>query len=84
MPKKFIVIFALIILAQVFFSFFYSSEIITQNNLLFDNQQKYQELNIKNIEFQKQFAQLTSLNFLQTKIASQSLVPINKTINLNN
>jgi len=53
--KPFFLILFLLIISQVFFSFYYSSEIINQNNLIDKNQTILQSLKIKNQELAKDF-----------------------------
>lgn len=72
----------IILVLQIFFSFFYSSNIITQNNQLYENQQQYQELKIKQQILEKQFTDLTSLYFLDRLEDSQQLIFLKNKINI--
>jgi len=84
MPKIIFVFFVLVAFIQIFFSFIYSSEIINQNNILYNNQQQLEKIKIKNIFLQKEFAQLNSLESIQYKISSTSgYRPLTQELNLN-
>jgi len=82
MSKFLVATFILAVFVQIIFSFFYSSEIINQNNILFKNQQKLEQLKTINQSLQKQLAQTTSLDHLQTIISQQNLQPISQEIDL--
>lgn len=73
----------LIVVVQILFSFYYSSEIINQNNYLNSNQTKLDLLQTNNQELENQLAKITSLNYLQSIIQSKNLIPIKQEINLN-
>jgi hypothetical protein len=75
-----IIIFFLSI--QIIFSFYYSSEIITQNNLLNDYQNKIDTLKVKNSDLKKILSETTSLSHLESLIKTENYSPIVKTINL--
>lgn len=83
MINKFIgpIIF-LIVLVQILFSFYYSSEIITQNNNLNKNLNQLSTLKIQNEELENKFAQITSLNNLNQIIKAKNFVPIKQEISL--
>lgn len=72
----------IVVVLQIFFSFFYSSDIITQNSQLYQNQQQYQELKIKQQILEKEFTQLTSLNYLNELEDSQQLIFLKNKIEL--
>ena len=74
------IIFAL--LTQILFSFYYSGEIINQNNILNKNQTKYNFLKESDQSLQKELALLTSINSIRSKTASQSFVLIQKYLDL--
>ncbi|MDD4937832.1 MAG: hypothetical protein PHX34_02325 [Candidatus Shapirobacteria bacterium] len=82
MPKIFNYILFTSILIQVLFSFFYSSEIINQNNQLYQNQQEYQELKIENQNLEKIFSNLSSIHHLTQENQNKNLNFINQKINL--
>lgn len=82
MPKTFSYIFFAVILIQILFSFFYSSEIINQNNYLYQNQQKYQELKLEKQKLEKTFSDLSSINRLVEENQNTNLFLIKQTINL--
>lgn len=73
----------LIVIAQILFSFYYSSEIINQNNYLNSSQTKLDLLKTNNQELENQLTKITSLNYLQPIIQSKNLIPIKQEINLN-
>jgi len=82
MTKILNIILIFVIITQILFSFFYSSEIITQNNQLYQNQQLYQELKIDKQILEKRFSDLTSLQYLQNLESSQGLIFLQNKINL--
>lgn len=82
MPKIFNFIFIFVIVIQIVFSFFYSSEIITQNNQLYENQQQHQVLKIEQQILEKKFFDLTSLYHLDQLGDYQNSTFIKNTINL--
>jgi len=79
----FIIIFTLITI-QIFFSFYYSSEIINQNNLINKNQTILNSLKIENKELEKQFTSLSSLNYLQNIINQKDYINLKNNFNLQN
>ncbi|MFA5749657.1 MAG: hypothetical protein WC895_00335 [Candidatus Shapirobacteria bacterium] len=84
MPKFFSIIIVLILIIQIIFSFFYSSNIITQNNQLNENQQKYDNLKLEVEIIEQQMADLNSIKNIKDSSSSANLQFIKKTINLNN
>jgi len=82
MSKIFNYILFTSILIQILFSFFYSSEIINQNNQLYQNQQEYQELKIENQNLEKNFSNLNSIYHLVQENQNKNLNFINQKINL--
>ncbi|MFA5532559.1 MAG: hypothetical protein WDA13_03105 [Candidatus Shapirobacteria bacterium] len=82
MPKIFSYFLLSIVLFQIIFSFFYSSEIITQNNTLYQNQQDYQKLKIENQNLEKTFSDLSSIHRLVENNQNTNLLFINQKINL--
>lgn len=58
----------LIVFVQFLFSFYYSSEIINQNNLSYKNQIEYQQLKIVNQDFEQQLATFNSINYLSKNL----------------
>ncbi|MDD4785482.1 MAG: hypothetical protein PHH12_03465 [Candidatus Shapirobacteria bacterium] len=72
--KPFFLIIFLLIISQIFFSFYYSSEIISQNNMINQNQIILQSLKIENQELEKQFTSLTSLNHIQSLIEDKNYI----------
>jgi len=69
--KSFFLFFFLLIVSQVLFSFYYSSEIINQNNLISENETALQSLKIENQDLEKKFTSATSLS--QTQIFNLSI-----------
>lgn len=82
MPKIFNYLLFSVVLFQILFSFFYSSEIITQNNNLYQNQQEYQRLKIEKQNLEKNFSDLSSINRLIQENQTTNLNFINQKINL--
>lgn len=82
MPKIFTYTLFVIISAQIIFSFFYSSEIINQNNKLYENQQEHQKLKIENQNLEKKFADLASIYNLNQQSQNKALIFVNQRINL--
>ena len=82
MPKFLTYTLTIIIFFQIIFSFYYSSEIINQNNQLYQNQQEYQKLKIENQSLEKTFTDLSSIFYLNQERQKYSLTDINEKINL--
>ena len=82
--KSFFLIFFLLIVSQVIFSFYYSSEIINQNNLISKNQISLQSLKIENQELEKLFNSSTSLNQTQILISQKNYINLKETLNIEN
>ncbi|MFA6369171.1 MAG: hypothetical protein WCX20_02210 [Candidatus Shapirobacteria bacterium] len=76
--KPFFLIIFLLIISQIFFSFYYSSEIISQNNMINQNQIILQSLKIENQELEKQFTSLTSLSHIQSLIEDKNYINLKK------
>lgn len=83
MPKFFITIIVISLITQIIFSFFYSSQILTQNNQLNQNQIKLNELTLEIESLQKQTADLSSINHLNLSTPSASFRFINKSLIIN-
>lgn len=82
MSKIYISLIVAILVIQIIFSFFYSSSIITQNNQLNENQQKYDQIKLENELLEKQIADLSSINQLKNSSDSANLQFIQKNIDL--
>jgi hypothetical protein len=82
--KPFFLILFLLITSQILFSFYYSSEIINQNNIINQNQINLQSLKITNQELEKQFTSLTSLNQIHLLIDQKNYINLKETLNLQN
>lgn len=82
MPKQFSYILITIIAIQIIFSFFYSSEILNQNDQLYQNQLEYQNLKIENQSLEKKFTDLSSINQLVTEQQKQSFIYIDQKVDL--
>jgi len=68
MPKFFITIISLALIVQIIFSFFYSSDIITQNTNLTNNQTKYNSLKLEVESLEKQLSDINSIKNISTKV----------------
>lgn len=68
------------IIVQIIFSFYYSSNIVNQNNQLDEYKQNYQKLNMEIALTKKELADLTSIQHYQEGSPSASLSPISKSI----
>lgn len=79
----FLFIFSLIIV-QVIFSFYYSSEIINQNNLVNQNQITLKSLKIENQELEKKLATLSSLQIIEASANQKKYINLKETLNLQN
>jgi len=84
MSKTLIVLTFSSIIAQIIFSFYYSSNIVSQNNQLDEYQQKYKVLILDIAETKKQLAILTSIQHFQESTSSAVLFPNTKSINISN
>ena len=72
------------IIAQIIFSFYYSGNIVNQNNQLDEYKLKYQQLNLELAETKKQLTTLTSIQHFQESSHSASLFTNNQSINISN
>lgn len=82
--KSFFLFFFLLIISQVLFSFYYSSEIVNQNNLISKNEIILQSLKIENQELEKTFTLTTSLNQTQILTSQKNYINLEKNLNLQN
>lgn len=82
--KIFIIILVITIVLQISFSFYYSSEIINQNNSLNKNLSQLDILEKQQQSLEKKLADLTSILNLQNQIKTKNLIPINKNFSLLN
>lgn len=82
--KPFFIILFILIASQILFSFYYSSEIINQNNIINQNQTTLQSLKITNQELEKQLTSLTSLNQIQFLVDQKKYINLKETLNLQN
>lgn len=82
--KPFFIILFLLILGQVIFSFYYSSEIINQNNLINQNEVLLQSLKIEKQELEKNLASITSIYQLQNNINQTNYINLQESLNLQN
>lgn len=84
MPYRYyILIILFLFILQISFSIFYSSEIITQNNIYYENQVKLESLKENNQALTNELSRLTSMNYLENKIKNLGLSPINQKLDLN-
>lgn len=74
----------LVIIFHIFFSFYYSSEIINQNNLYSKNQIKIIQLKNEKQNLEIERDKLFSLNYINQKLPDFFLSPIKQNIDLNN
>lgn len=81
--KKILYLLVAGLMMQILFSFYYSGEIINQNNLLSNNQLKHNQLKKEIQSLEKNFTSLTSIQNIQAKTASQSYIVIEKKLELN-
>jgi predicted PurR-regulated permease PerM len=81
MPKIFVGLISIILLAQILFSFFYSSSIITQNSKLIDNQTKYDSLKLEVESLEQQVADINSIKNISSKTADKNLQFIKNSLN---
>lgn len=72
MPKFFVTIISLALIIQIIFSFFYSSDIITQNTNLANNQTKYNSLKLEVESLEKQLSDINSIKNISTKVNNNS------------
>jgi len=84
MSKTLIVLTFSSIIAQIVFSFYYSSNIVNQNNQLDEYKLKYQQLTFDLSETKKQLTTLTSFQSFQDSTSSAVLFPNTKSINISN
>lgn len=72
------------VLFQIAFSFYYSSEILNQNNLIYTNQSYFDSIKIQNQELEKKLALITSISNIKKQIETKNYIPISQMINLKN
>ncbi len=82
MSKTLLVLTFTSIIAQIIFSFYYSSNIVNQNNQLDEYKLKYQQLTIEIAETKKQLVDLTSIQKYQQATPSGNLFINTKSINI--
>lgn len=82
MLKTFNLILVSAIIIQIIFSFFYSSEIITQNNNLYENQQQHQSLKLEKQTLEKKLSDYISIYKLNQENNYQNLSFIKQKIDL--
>lgn len=82
--KPFFLVLFLLIIVQVLFSFYYSSEIISQNNLINKNQLILEALEIENQELEEKVASASSLRQLQNSISQKNYINLKEKLNLQN
>lgn len=81
--KFYIYILIVVFIFQIAFSFYYSSEIINQNNNYNVNLEKFQNINKENLKIKKELSINNSLKNIFSKISSQSAQPIKEKMVLN-
>ncbi|MFA6185144.1 MAG: hypothetical protein WCT51_02340 [Candidatus Shapirobacteria bacterium] len=82
--KPFFLLIFFLIIIQVVFSFYYSSEIINQNNLINQNQVTLQSFKIENQELEEKLAILSSLTKIEATASQKKYINLKETINLKN
>ncbi|MDD3003202.1 MAG: hypothetical protein PHS06_05040 [Candidatus Shapirobacteria bacterium] len=82
--KPFFLLIFFLIIIQVIFSFYYSSEIINQNNLINQNQINLQSIKIKNQELEEELATLSSLSRIEATASQKNYKNLKETINIQN
>lgn len=84
--KYFFLFLFIIIISQILFSFYYSSEIINQNNLINQNQTILENLKIENQKLKNESSSLMSINNIYQIITNQNknYFDLKENINLQN
>lgn len=82
MPKFFFIIIIVSLVGQILFSFFYSNEILTQNNQLNQLQLENNQLSLEIEILQKQASDLSSINHLNLSTPSATLKFINQSLKI--
>jgi hypothetical protein len=82
--KFFWIIIGSVLVIQISFSFYYSGEIINQNNQLNISEAQLVLLQKQETELEKKLSESTSLSNIKLKTADKNLSPIKKEINLRN
>lgn len=82
--KPFFIFLFLLIIIQVIFSFYYSSEIINQNNLIDKNQIILQSFKTENQELVKKFTSLTSIKQIEISVSQKNYIDLKESLNLQN
>ena len=83
MNKIFTGLIILSLITQIIFSFFYSSQILTQNSQLDQIQTQLNQSSLKLEQLQKQEADLSSIKHLNQSTPSATLQFMKQSINLN-
>jgi len=82
--KSFFLILFVLVISQILFSFYYSSEIINQNNFINQNQEMLQSLKIQNQELEKELTNLVSLKQIEASASQRQYINFKKILNLQN
>jgi len=82
--KPFFLLIIFIIILQVTFSFYYSSEIINQNNLINQNQTVLEDIKNKNQDLEKKLAILSTLTTIEASASQKKYINLKEIINLKN
>jgi hypothetical protein len=72
----------LTIFTQILISFYSSSQIITQNNLFYKNQQNLLQLKARNNSLSIALSKLTSVDFINSQIQLKNYSTINQSLDL--
>jgi cell division protein FtsL len=82
--KPFFLIIFFLIITQVVFSFYYSSEIINQNSLINQNQITLQSSKIKNQKLEADLASLSSLTRIEATASQKNYIDLKENLNIKN
>lgn len=83
MSKIFTAIIILSAVIQIIFSFFYSSNIVTQNNHLDEYQNELNNLKLEFEQVEKDMADISSLKKINESTPSANLQNINQSLKIN-
>jgi len=82
--KSFFIAIFFTIIFQIVFSFYYSSEIINQNNLINQNQTTFKTLKLKNQDLEKKLAILSSLTTVEAIVNQKNYINLKDILDLQN
>ncbi len=79
--RKILYLFLSFLIFQIIFSFYYSSEIVSQNEILNNNLKLFEKFQKENKILEKKLSQITSIKTLSTFAQQKNYQFIKKTIN---